>query len=160
MKPKFRAWTEEGEVMYYDVYPFKDDTLLLSYDEIAFDEVPASDFILMQSTGLKDKSGKEIFEGDIVRFTLTDGFNYVTNEDGVVTYKLGAFYVVNGLAEYLISDINTNKIEVAGNIWEEEYPTAVSSKVRLLVVGISLEFKKRMEELLCCFLKVHQSVGY
>ena len=124
MKPKFRAWTEEGEVMYYDVYPFKDDTLLLSYDEIAFDEVPASDFILMQSTGLKDKNGKEIYEGDIVRFALTGrlpcGFNYVTNEDGVVTYKLGAFYVVNGLAEYLISDINTNKIEVVGNIWEEE----------------------------------------
>ena len=118
MKPKFRAWTEEGKAMYYGVYPFKDDTLLLSYDEIAFDEVPASDFILMQSIGLLDKNGKEIFEGDIVRFTLTDGFNYVTNEDGVVTYRLGAFYVVNDLTEYLISDINTNKVEVVGNIFE------------------------------------------
>ena len=118
MKPKFRAWTEEGKAMYYGVYPFKDDTLLLSYDEIAFDEVPASDFILTQSTGLLDKNGKEIFEGDIVRFTLTDGFNYVTNEDGVVTYRLGAFYVVNDLTEYLISDINTNKVEVVGNIYE------------------------------------------
>ena len=118
MIPNFRAWTEEGKAMYYGVYPFKDDTLLLSYDEIAFDEVPASDFILMQSTGLKDKNGKEIYEGDIVRFALTDGFNYVTNEDGVVTYKLGAFYVVNGLAEYLISDINTNKFEVIGNIYQ------------------------------------------
>ena len=116
MKPKFRAWTEEGKVMYYDVYPFKNDTLLLSYDEIAFDEVPASDFILMQSTGLKDKSGKEIFEGDIVRFTLTDGFNYVTNEDGVVTYKLGAFYVVNGLTEYLISDIILIRLKSLGMI--------------------------------------------
>ena len=118
MKPKFRAWTEEGKVMYCDVYPFKDDTLLLSYDEIAFDEVPASDFILMHSTGLKDKNDNEIYDGDIVRFELTDGFNYVTNEDGVVTYKLGAFYVVNGLTEYLISDINTNDLEVIGNIYQ------------------------------------------
>lgn len=118
MMPKFRAWTEEGEVMYYDVYPFKDDTLLLSYDEIAFDEVPASDFILMQSTGLKDKNGKEIFDGDVVRFTLTDGFSYVTLEDGVVTYELGAFYVVDGVLKYLLSDVNTNGIEVIGNAFE------------------------------------------
>lgn len=115
--PKFRVWTEEGEVMYYDVYPFKDDTLLLSYDEIAFDEVPASDFILMQSTGLKDKNDKEIFDGDIVKFTITNGFNYVVDEYGAVTYKLSAFYVVNGLSEYLISDIKTNDIGVVGNIY-------------------------------------------
>lgn len=118
MKPKFRAWTEEGKVMYYDAYPFKDDTLLLSYDEIAFDEVPASDFILMQSTGLFDSNSKEIYEGDVVKFTLTDGFNYVVDECGVVTYKLGAFYIVNGLTEHLISVVNTNEIEVIGNEFE------------------------------------------
>lgn len=118
MTPKFRAWTEEGEVMYYDVYPFKDDTLLLSYDKIAFDEVPASDFILMQSTGLFDKNGKEIYEDDIVRITLTDGFRYVVGEDGAVKYKLGAFYILNGLDEYLISDFHIDDIEVVGNIYE------------------------------------------
>lgn len=120
MTPKFRAWTEEGKVMYYDVYPFKNDTLLLSYDEVAFDEVPAIDFILMQSTGIKDKNDIEIFGGDVVRFTVTDGFSYATLEDGVVTYELGAFYVVTGLAKYLISDVNINKIEVIGNAFESD----------------------------------------
>lgn len=118
MTPKFRAWTEEGEVMYYDVYPFKDGTLLLSYDEVAFDEVPASDFILMQSTGIKDKNDIEIFDGDVVRYTLTDGFGYVALEDGVVTYELGAFYVVDGILKYLISDVITDGIEVIGNAFE------------------------------------------
>lgn len=118
MTPKFRAWTEEGEVMYYDVYPFKDDTLLLSYDEVSFDEVPASDFILMQSTGLKYKNGTEIYEGDIVKFTIANGFDYVVDECGIVAYKFGALYVVNRLGEYLISDIYTNDVEVIGNKYE------------------------------------------
>ena len=84
---------------------------------------------LGQCTGLKDKNGQLIYEGDIVRFTLTGGFNYVTNEDGVVTYKLGAFYVVNDLTEYLISDINTNKVEVVGNKYENPEFRAYPKKI-------------------------------
>ena len=120
MIPKFRAWTEEGKVMYYDVYPFKNNTLLLSYDEIAFDEAPASDFILMQSTGLKDKNGKEIFEGDIVKYesgcnTYTEEVAYDKNFAGFGVRDANAniIFTFGELAE----DIGIISLEVVGNIY-------------------------------------------
>ena len=121
MKPKFRAWTEEGKAMYYGVYPFKNGTLLLSYDEIAFDEVPASDFILMQSTGLKDKIGKEIFEGDIVKYKV--GCNTFT-EEVVYDKNFAGFGVKDADANIIFSvgelaeDIDLHSLEVIGNIYE------------------------------------------
>ena len=113
MIPKFRAWDKDSQKMNgnVEIYIAKDKTI----------EVHPKDdkTIVMQSTGLKDKDGKEIYDGDIVKFTLTDGFDYVVDEEeGMVSYKLGAFYVVNGLTEYLISNINTNEIEVIGNEFE------------------------------------------
>lgn len=122
MMPKFRAWTEEGEEMYYDVYPFKNDTLLLSYDEIAFDEVPASEFILMQSTGLFDMYDKEIFEGDIVKLSNCDDDEYVTP---VVWDKNYACFSVSFSGKYpmpfdYLEEFYTElkDIEVVGNIYE------------------------------------------
>ena len=121
MRPEFRAWTEEGKAMYYDVYPFKDGTLLLNYDGFAFDEVPASDFILMQSTGLLDKNGNKIFEGDIVKYksgcyTYTEEVAYNKNFAGfgVRDANTDIIFTFWLLAE----NVDLSSLEVIGNIYE------------------------------------------
>ena len=120
MKPKFRAWTEEGKAMYYDVYPFRDDALLLNYDGFAFDEVPASDFILMQSTGLKDKNDSEIFEGDVVKYksdcyTYTEEVAYNKNFAGFGVRDANTDIIFTFLQ--LADVVDLSSLEVVGNIY-------------------------------------------
>ena len=65
-----------------------------------------------QYTGIKDKNGKEIYEGDIVSFI---GLSLFT-----VKFDEGKFYFYGEHDDCDMDELDTRSIEIIGNIHEEE----------------------------------------
>jgi uncharacterized phage protein (TIGR01671 family) len=125
---KFRAWDNNSKHMYYSD-SHKDAELLGARVGDSVLETFVHKFLLlfmnnlpqlMQYTGLKDKQGKEIYEGDIVRF-IEYGYErqgQIKWDDGVaafcVRFKFGALapMTINMISQGLGS------YETIGNIYE------------------------------------------
>ena len=117
MIPKFRAWLKNDKEM-IDVVQIAFDTkwirafYKLNYRWFKFDDV-----LLMQSTGLKDKNGQEIFEGDIVRFF--DSLYTVFYDIKEGSYRLKP-HDDRWVIDYMSNFSSEETFEIVGNIYENK----------------------------------------
>ncbi|VKM96611.1 phage protein [Streptococcus pneumoniae] len=121
MIPKYRVWDKLKNEMYvveqinFNCGEFESIGYGISFLRGA-DKVE-----LMQSTGLFDRNGKEIFEGDVVRQVRTQPTTENEVIIGVVTMIEGAWLIMNDneqLASKLWSETDEN--EIIGNIYENK----------------------------------------
>lgn len=119
MIPKFRAWLKnDKEMIETRVIDWNNMVIdsLAPFIEIGFDEVT-----LMQSTGLKDDLGTELFEGDIILWTYWDEFEdegraEIVFENGI--FKLLDTRTRKDVWNNLFDCIENCNVYLLGNVYQ------------------------------------------
>ena len=116
---KFRAWNKDKEVMLYEnednesSYWNGINANVVGLINHHFQENFHRDLVWMQYTGLTDRNGKKIYEGDILEYT--EGSKSAIFK-GHIYFQNGAFWLSleNGSTK-LLANINKDWLVVIGN---------------------------------------------
>lgn len=121
MIPKYRMWNRITLTLHHVEGLYFDNKEVQYIDEVGILRfIKFKNTILMQSTGLHDKNGKELFEGDILAVETDEEVLRVSvfwNQNyALFMFASKKYNVVEALAELL--EDNSYPFEIIGNIYE------------------------------------------
>lgn len=102
---KFRAWWPDDKIM-------ENWTDILETDPLSMYFTQNDRIVLMQFTGLFDRNGKEIYEGDVIEYKIKDGLLRPDKETMEVR-RVGSCFSVPK------TKYSGEYIEVIGNVYQD-----------------------------------------
>ena len=121
MIPKFRAYDSSSLTRMYqpdEVMVGNGNIWIIDEDSVAGDWIVNNDLNLMQSTGLFDKEGTEVFEGDILHHQIQTEYTFIVKYD-----KDNGRWYGDGLSRRYRIDITKDFLtyyKVIGNVYENQ----------------------------------------